>query len=53
MAIRPGTAASLSPDEASAQSRSKPARLGNMHAFTAAALDLLLDVLAGDAATSA
>jgi PncC family amidohydrolase len=28
-------------------------RLGNMHAFTAAALDLLLDVLAGDAAASA
>jgi nicotinamide-nucleotide amidase len=28
-------------------------RLGNMHAFTATALDLLLDVLAGDAAASA
>jgi nicotinamide-nucleotide amidase len=28
-------------------------RLGNMHAFTAAALDLLLDVLAADAATRA
>jgi len=28
-------------------------RLGNMHAFTAAALDLLLDMLAGDAAARA
>jgi nicotinamide mononucleotide (NMN) deamidase PncC len=28
-------------------------RLGNMHAFTAAALDLLLDVLAAEVATRA
>ena len=52
-AIRPAIPASPWPVRSSGRPRSKPAsadRVANMRAFSAAALDLLLDVLAGKSA---